>query len=232
MLAKLRLAQPGPPIAKPLEFLLQIDLAELQRVAPSADLPQAGLLTFFYDVVGQPWGFDPAHLDGFRVVLFDCDIAASRPVPVSSALPARGLLFWPSVTVPHIGSRAYEALIEDCELPHSYIEFAEDLERRRYPPERGLHRLFGHSANIQGDMQLEAQLVSNGLYCGSAAGYRDPRVASLERGASDWVLLLQLDSDDSVNMMWGDVGMLYFWIRKDDLATRRFDRAWASLQCG
>lgn len=32
-------------------------------------------------------------------------------------------------------------------------------------------------------------------------------------------------------MMWGDLGRLYFWIRDDDLAARRFEKAWLILQC-
>lgn len=92
--------------------------------------------------------------------------------------------------------------------------------------------MFGHSANVQNDMQLEAQLVTNGLYCGDETGYNDPRAELLEPGADDWVLLLQLDSDDSADLMWGDMGMLYFWIRQQDLKGHRFDRVWMSLQCG
>jgi uncharacterized protein YwqG len=80
-------------------------------------------------------------------------------------------------------------------------------------------------------MQLEAQLVTNGLYCGNASGYEDPRRASLEEHADDWILLLQLDSDDVGNFMWGDSGMLYYWIRKQDLCELRFDRVWMALQC-
>jgi uncharacterized protein YwqG len=32
-------------------------------------------------------------------------------------------------------------------------------------------------------------------------------------------------------MMWGDLGMLYYWIREEDLAARRFDRVWGISQC-
>ena len=32
-------------------------------------------------------------------------------------------------------------------------------------------------------------------------------------------------------MMWADAGMLYYWIRDDDLAAQRFDRAWCVMQC-
>jgi uncharacterized protein YwqG len=50
-------------------------------------------------------------------------------------------------------------------------------------------------------------------------------------GVDQWLLLLQLDSDDPIDVMWGDGGMLYFWIRRDDLANRRFDKTWMTLQC-
>ena len=32
--------------------------------------------------------------------------------------------------------------------------------------------------------------------------------------------------------MFGDCGRVYFCIRKEDLAARRFDRVWLILQCG
>ena len=94
------------------------------------------------------------------------------------------------------------------------------------------HKLLGHSENIQGDMELECQLVTNGLYCGDPSGYQDPRAAALIAGAADWVLLLQIDSDeDNCGMMWGDSGRIYLWIRREDLQARRFAQAHLILQC-
>jgi uncharacterized protein YwqG len=41
----------------------------------------------------------------------------------------------------------------------------------------------------------------------------------------------EINKDDFCEMMWGDCGILCFWIRKDDLAARNFDDVWMILQC-
>jgi uncharacterized protein YwqG len=94
------------------------------------------------------------------------------------------------------------------------------------------HRMFGWPDLVQNPMQLECQLAANGIYVGDSTGYRHPRVAELAPGAADWLLLLQLDTDDEIGWMWGDVGTLYYWIRRQDLPAGRFDRTWMIFQCG
>ena len=80
-------------------------------------------------------------------------------------------------------------------------------------------------------MQLEAQLVMNGLYCGDSSGFGDPRAEELGPGADAWMLLLQLDSDAAKGLMRGYCGMIYYWIRRQDFSALRFDRVWMTLQC-
>lgn len=81
-------------------------------------------------------------------------------------------------------------------------------------------------------MQLECQLASNGLFVGNSSGYDDPRRPALEPGAKDWLLLLQIDSDEeNLSTMWGDAGRVYFWIRQQDLQKRDFSNVWLILQC-
>jgi uncharacterized protein YwqG len=100
------------------------------------------------------------------------------------------------------------------------------------PAGNSLNKLLGHSDNIQGPMEPECQLVTNGLYCGNASAYHDPRAKKLAKHAYDWVLLFQVDSeDDKTGMMWGDVGILYFWIKAEDLKNKQFDNCWFILQC-
>jgi uncharacterized protein YwqG len=100
------------------------------------------------------------------------------------------------------------------------------------PQDYAINKMLGYANNIQSEMELECQLVTNGLYCGAPSGYNDPKSKELEKDANDWLLLLQVDSEDKkTGMMWGDVDRLYFWIKKEDLKNKNFDKAWMILQC-
>lgn len=49
--------------------------------------------------------------------------------------------------------------------------------------------------------------------------------------ASGKILLLQLDTDDDTGWMWGDMGMIYFWIAPQELDARNFDDVRLILEC-
>ncbi|MEM7345037.1 MAG: YwqG family protein [Chloroflexota bacterium] len=221
-----------------LDFLLQIDFAELQQFSPAQRLPSDGFLTFFYDLIEESWGYDPDDLDGFSVIYFSASANLTPyPLPMQPEFPITEYFmdFFLCQTVPHFGSRMAEQLKQEAAINDVFDEYWDFLEEFEYSfrssEKSGNHHLFGHSANVQGDMQLEAQLVTNGLYCGDSSGYKDPRAKQLESGCEDWILLLQLDTDDNTDVMWGDAGMLYYWIRQQDLQARRFDRVWMTMQC-
>jgi len=224
-----------------LDFVLQLNLADVAAVDPATTLPRSGLLSFFYDMEHQPWGFDPKQLSGHAVRYFPDPSALHRvPAPDDEvALAEAALAFWPTRTLPYFGSRAWDRLQKALKSKHGKkIDFdaldqlSEDLWEAASPGEDApLHWIGGNSANVQGDMQLEAQLVMNGLYCGDSSGYHDPRAAKLEKTCEEWSLLLQLDSDDEGGFMWGVVGRLFFWIRDSDLARGDFSRVWMTLQC-
>jgi uncharacterized protein YwqG len=221
---------------RPLDFLIQVNCAEIVDFDLKGTLPRVGMLSFFYDLQEQPWGYDPEDQDGFRVVYFaNIAVLGSRYIPdQSQPIPICALQFSPCLTAPSPWSKVYEnfqsrlAFTPDEE--DNYFTFIEKLDELAYPKGRQ-HRLLGHSANIQGDMQLEAQLVTHGINCGDSEGYRSAKAKQLEAGADDWRLLLQLDSDRTASLTWGDAGMLYFWIRQQDLQARAFDRVWMDLQC-
>ena len=111
-----------------------------------------------------------------------------------------------------------------------YADLLDDLlENGDDPP---CHQLLGYPSEIQAAMELECQLASNGLDCGDESGYQDPRRDVLEAGAKDWRLLLQIDTDEEgPGWMWGDLGRLYFFGRREELERGDFEPAWLVLQC-
>lgn len=212
----------------PLTFLGQIRVDEVARFEER--LPGTGgrLLAFFYDLEQAPWGFDPADADGCRVIPVDPDTAvAVDPPEGTEAFAAHDLALQPEQTLPNLAEPVVRHIFDaDEDGVRAYWEALDDAGSQE-----PVHRMFGWPELIQNPMQLECQLASNGVYCGNPEGYRDPRVEQLRDGAGDWVLLLQIDSDDDIGWMWGDVGRLYFWIREDDLRAGNFDKVWLILQC-
>jgi len=83
---------------------------------------------------------------------------------------------------------------------------------------------------IQNEMDVQCQLVTHGS---PLEDFQTLAAKRLEDTTRDWIMLLQLDTDDSgpPGWMWGDAGCLYFWIRQQDLAAHRFERCWTILQC-
>jgi uncharacterized protein YwqG len=221
-----------------LSFLAQVNLADVTRYAPPDMLPSIGILGFFYDLVEQPWGYDPRQLGGFRVTYTPATMPLHRSAQLDGTESLRPCLmtFTPCLTLPHPGSWGYDQLELQAHLSNEDTERYWDLLDRlphlySHVEQPSQHQLLGHSANVQGDMQLEAQLVSHGIYCGDPSGYQSPHALQLAAGAQEWKLLLQLDTDKQANVMWGDAGMLYFWIRQSDCQQYRFDRVWMTMQC-
>lgn len=217
-----------------LHFLCQLNLAEIKPFDSNNLLPTDGLLSFFYDVVEQPWGFDPNDEDGFHVFHFTQAKLqrTEQPNTLMESINSAALSFKNEWTLPSWespdGQKLTDLLTEQQE--DAYNDFLFDWIDEG-ETEHTTHRIDGHPNMIQGDMYLECQLVTNGLYCGDSTGYDHPLRKELEPHAKDWKLLLQLDSADDLGYMWGDSGKLYFWIREQDCKNKAFDKVWAILQC-
>ena len=102
-------------------------------------------------------------------------------------------------------------------------------------PEAHSH-LLGYADLIQNEMCTQCELVQRGYYLGKGWPELDAdEQAQLEKDRTEWTLLLQLGTvpyGKKDEWLWGDCGCIYFYIRKSDLAARRFDRVWLILQCG
>ncbi len=212
---------------KSLSFIAQLNFSELQKFNISKELPKEGILYFFYSANQEAWGFDIKDKDKFKVFYsIDTENLESKPFPADleqfGIYKSCSLKFSNAVSLPSWENKFVGEVLNDSEVD-SYMEITSADDN---------NKILGYSDNIQGEMELECQLVTNGLFCGDPSGYNDPRRKQLEKGASDWKLLLQIDSeDDKTEMMWGDSGRLYFWIRQQDLKELNFEKSWFVLQC-
>ncbi|WP_254667218.1 YwqG family protein [Streptomyces sp. SolWspMP-sol7th] len=220
----------------PLSFIASIDCARLPASALDIDLPAAGTLLFFY--------FDGQLDDGDALVLAEDreSWAGARMLYVAAdaemaerGAPA-GLKPYPVVPlaarVEMTATEPWHPLVQavfapDAPLGNRYDhpvcsqEFLDALWE--FDDEVG-HQIGGYAHSVQNPVEIEiAEAVLDG-----EVSWDDP---GLSEEAGGWVLLAQFDSEDAADMMWGDAGALYWLIRPEDLAERRFERAMFTWQC-
>lgn len=207
---------PLSPEGRQLVFLAQINFAEMPAFPP---FPQKGILQFFIhddDLYGMD--FDEGEKqDTFRV-LFHPEVQQDASLLQSSWPDAD----WDEAMLPHHPDESYPlrfALAEEV-APISdyrfYQHFGSDFFRQ-----------FGEKEwDVMGE--LEKSLRSQGHKIGGYAYFTqdDPR-----RPEDPMLLLLQLDSDERADLMWGDMGVGHFFIRESDLLKLDFSRVLYDWDC-
>jgi len=208
-----------------LAFLGRIGLDAL----PVAGLPARGALLVFFALDETPSGLRPADAEACRVIH-----VAESPTddePVYSGMPLVELEASGELTLP-------DAPVS-LELDPWELEEWTELRRRlaalqgvgiEEPAEayHALHRVLGH-ADSYGGMELDAELVANGVDL-EAEPFAHALHEELAAAADGWLLLLQLSNDDEAGLDLGEGNRLYVWIRRDDLASGRFDRVHAFVR--
>lgn len=220
---------------RPLSFLAQIRITELPvDVRASLALPPDGLLSFFYDQEEQPWGFEPTSDRGGAVLVLSRDHGALAPTAPPADLdeewrvPERRARFVEELRLPAVGTPSLDALGLDARTLAAYDDALEGFADE---PEVPHHLVGGHAMTVQGAMEVDAALHLHGISTGEPVDAARPDVARARATAWDMRLVLQIDTDELQDLMWGDMGRLYVWIREADLRAHAFDRAWCILQC-
>jgi uncharacterized protein YwqG len=211
-------------LGQPFAFLLQVNLSEISALDLERQLPESGMLYFFYLDVIERFDFCPRP-DEIVYVHFAPNCHELRRASAPSNLPPkfvyRGFALSPHLewTIPEPYD-LWKVGIEQAEI-ESQLEQWSDLtdcpsletetaQAQGFAPEfEPKHRLLGHP-----------QLVQAFCTANACPGAR---------------LLFQLDSDynwanpvlPQTGMMWGDAGRIFFYIQQDDLAAQRFEQVWA-----
>jgi len=195
---------------RPLGFVAQIELKPNASVFP--DLPNEGILSFFYDVIGVETGEDHHGKGNCAVYWFNETLVRTKnPTRIAEeweTCPV-GLSCDSILSIPGISAR------EMPELSHneyeSFVEFWNAVVRGRTKGSVG-HQFGGHADDIQGDMRSEC-------------------AERTKTAPEDWNLLLQVGSDPEIPFQWDDSGALYYWIRNEDLKERDFSKVICIEQC-
>lgn len=222
---------------RPLAFLAQFDCAELAPLDTEGLLPKTGVLSFFYEIDSMRWGFDPKDKGCARVFWFE-DVSVLAPARVPEDLHED--FQFPVLQFTASSEPSYPDGEDFCLEPERNMDwdgFYEALEALGMEEPDNISQLLGWPDLVQGNMTMECEFVSRGYYLGHGWDEISPedRQYAEQTSREKWQLLFQLDTveseEDDFELMFGDCGRLYFYIPKEDLLARNFERVWLVMQC-
>ncbi|NHZ65440.1 YwqG family protein [Massilia genomosp. 1] len=222
-------AYPRDPDGVPLALLAQLNFAEM----PALDgYPATGMLQFF--IAG---GESSAHSYG-SAPDFPTPFDEQRYLALLSAQHYFRVVYHPRV------EQHPQKLARPPAAPTDALPFGgtaglvfkrdtapvsvDDYRFQRYlgKPRNAFFRQFG---GVGEDLLVEYAHYANKEVVAQVGGYSNP--AQDDPRASwpddDWIVLLELhgsEADKGLRMMWGDMGMGAFYIRRNDLERRDFSR--------
>ena len=222
--------------SRPLSFMAQINLKDAAPHDKEGLLPKTGILSFFYDMVTMKWGFDPADKGCARVFYFP-DESGLSPVSLPEGIDEEMLV--PELEIDfekHISLPYPEDFYSDDFDWEDYEEMCEKLGYE-FDEMGDVTKLLGYPDVIQNPMEEECETVTRGYYQGGPEDVKKISQAEkddIKNKAKEWTLLFQMGTIEAEEkeIMFGDCGHIYFWIKKSDLADRNFDNIWLILQCG
>ena len=199
----------------PLAFIAQLDLSELTTALNIDWLPITGILLFFYDVETMPSGLEANDNELWKVIYFEqSNIEADFPTNLIKEFQFESI-YLEAIKIEQLPSQQREEVIALDLTPSQQDAYNELCDREI--GDQPTHQISGFPDCIQDDnMERECQQLN------SQNGDFD---------SNDWQLLLQLDTDENAEMIWGDCGTLYFWIREQDAKKGCFDKVRLILQC-
>lgn len=176
----------------PLQFIAQFNLNDLQNIGMNHALPKTGMLYFF--TVGNYFEEDVNPTGAGRVLYYDVPVEQLRRADeLQTNYNQCAITFELTYKLP-------ELFIEDEADSDRFLQLLEEL----IPDNYDNHQMFGEPFSVQDEV-----LYETGQY--------------MDIDPQQMTLLFQIDSDTkNCNMMWGDLGMLYFCIGNEDLKNRRF----------
>ncbi len=146
---------------EPLGFLAQFDLSEVHPFDLQSELPSSGLLSFFYAIKDQPWGF-PKDAGAWKVFYWPEDVAVARRtlpdnIEERNTLPACSIGFavewlWPDLNAAEMVNVELDVDDEEdeAEEQEAYYDLIDAMALAR--PIGPRHRLLRFADAVQDDV--------------------------------------------------------------------------------
>ncbi len=204
---------------KALTFLMQINCEDIHPLDKENIFPEKGMLYFFYDFETEPWNSDDDGGNGYAVYYYGGDISALQPCPFPD----------------EAGENYFRYAEENCVIDEQLVDFfavpdlpeyddnedaADKYSYEEYEAAR--YKLLGYDPDAYSEDYFKLGGYSNSIQYGLSEVFD-----------SSYIQLCQLSTFESekCGFMFGDGGCLYYYIKKEDLISRRFDRTEMTLQC-
>lgn len=224
----------------PLSFLAQINLEEVSSLDKDKLLPSKGMLYFFYELETEEWGYELKNkgcakvfyyedTSNFELIDFPKDMKDYCQVP-EFKVTFKANISYPSYEdfdIIHNGGK---------EVADNYEDFQDayfDIYNKHMESLDSYTKLLGYPDVIQSSMEEQCAAITKGFYMGGVESYPKKYQKEIRSASKDWILLFQMDTVETSDyeLMFGDSGHIYFWIKKEDLVNKNFENIWLILQC-
>ncbi len=222
-------------------FVAQFNLADVALYDEEASLPKAGMLYFFVDdsnlgkviysdlptdklVLSElPESFRPKEKSFFQKIFSfnspqyiqeECQVEFKREY----SLPDSASIYIDILKEQFKG----QAGVDDDFYPEDFIEALDKITKPR--DNDADHHLLGHIQPMQSSSK-EWEVAFPGQREKVKFTQEETKVLT------EWILLFQLDSDETAGTVWGDSGRSYLLIRKEALKNGDFSDVRATMDC-
>jgi uncharacterized protein YwqG len=238
---------------KPLTFIGQFRFSEFSHLDPNGTLPQRGILYYFIETDEMIFGSYDQRSAWRMFYVEDENKSLVRSVHPTyqaeyrfiQALQSHQVVCEKCLSLPTIfGVEAAEYgidFLDDRDVESPYYHWSASSELMAYSKLEKLvhpspcHYWLGHPQRWQGSVQEEvvinSQMIERQKFPDQLYRFTEEQTAHIQSEMKKWQFLFQIDTDGSLDVIWGETGTLYICIPKDSLANRRFEDCWTIMQC-
>ena len=210
---------------RPLSFLMQLNIADMNQFREKFFSVQKGILYFFYDSHQEEWGVNPLNKNAWRIIYINEKASnLKRRINPSNkrryTYPTCLITLYQDISLPRDPHHIFPdySYKEINEINHNYYEFYSNTFMDYLT-----HYISKMNLKFLGRRTLWSML-NHYLF-----GYPDEiQEIGIMKG---WTQLLQLNDDSIMRWRWGSGGFIHFMIKEEDLKKNYYEDVKLIIDC-